>query len=321
VESPPSVTDARLRSTTWPVGTEYVVQDGIDRYDVSGGGWLALSGQPQLKEDGGKPVVRDGRTLPIAHTWARVIRDGTPDLNPRNYWLPSARKNLADELADLSQADEERIVAWVRANGFIGVRANPGEYQESIEEIREACARLAQARAILDAIRVLKGDELRSAVEYQLNLRPGFFAEMQRDPTQPMGALNLARTFGLQVPEGDSWPGAGSYLQAMYGLLVVLDTPIRRLASVGLDVVPTADGMRIQGQLIGIGPLAAAYLSTLDEATWPAVAYQGSVLRLDWRAPRRCRRCGATFRPARRDQKWCSRQCRWAASKAGAARS
>ena len=64
--------------------------------------------------------------------------------------------------------------------------------------------------------------------------------------------------------------------------------------------------------------ILAAYLQTLEEASWPAITYAGSVLRLDWRASRRCTRCGRTFKPMRRDQKWCTDRCRWAASKARA---
>jgi hypothetical protein len=262
-------------------------------------------------------LVRSERELQLATTWVRVIRDRTPEGQPRRGWLPVARTGLADELATLGEADEEQIVAWVRANGFVGVRANPEEWQESVEEIREACGRLAQARAIVGAIRTLSGNQLRAFVEQQLNLRPGFFSEMQTDPSQPMSGPNLARQFGLRVPDGDSWPGAGSYLQAMYGLLTVMDEPIRRFASVRPDVVATDDGMRIQGQLVAVGPIATAYLRTLEEASWPAIAYEGSVLHVEWRAARRCGRCGMTFRPRRRDQRWCSQRCRWAASKAG----
>ena len=308
-------TDAQLRSTAWSVGASYLVRDGIDRLDVTGRDWLPLRGQPRVDDDDGAPLVRDERKLPHTTTWVRVIRDVTSEPEPRTGWLPVARTGLADELAKLGRADEKRIVAWVRANGFVGVRADSAESQESIEEIREACSRLAQARAIVSAIRSLKGAELRAIVEEQLGLRPGFFSEMQQEPSQPMSGVSLARRFGLQVPSGHKWPGSGSYLQAMYGLLAVLDQPIRRFARVSPDVVPTNDGMRLQGQLVGVGPLATAYLRTLEEASWPAIAYQGSVLHLEWRAARRCGRCGVTFRPSRRDQRWCSPRCRWAASK------
>lgn len=313
---PSSVTDARLASIGWPVAGAYDVEDGIDRHDVSGRGWLTLCGQPTVHVRDGQRLVRGAYPLPLATAWVRVIRDPTPALASRRYWWPSDRGGLADELAQLGQGDDEQIVEWVHANGFVGIRANPMEDQESVEEIREACGRLAQARTILEAIRAQTGAELRSVVEHQLGLRSGFFGEMQLDPKQPMGGTNLARAVGLRVPPGASWPGAGSYIQAMYGLLTVLDTPIERYSRVGLDVVSTADGMRLQSQLIGVGPLATAYLRTLDEACWPAIAYEGSVVRLDWRAARHCRRCRTAFRPRRRDQKWCSHRCRWAASKA-----
>ena len=316
MEQRPQTTDAQLRSTAWSVGSSYVVRDGIDRLDVTRRAWLALQGQPRVDDRDGAPIVRDERELPLATTWVRVIQDATRELQPRRSWVPVVRVGLADELAALGRADEERVVAWIRSNGFTGIRANPGEWQESVEEIREACSRLAQARAVVDAIRTLRGPELRTFVEVQVGLRPGFFGQMQREPGQPMSGLSLARQFGLRVPDGANWPGAGSYLQAMYGLLTVLDEPIRRFARVSPDVVPTADGMRIQGQLVGVGPLATAYLQTLEEASWPTIAYQGSVLHLEWRAARRCRRCGVAFRPKRRNQRWCSRQCRWAASKA-----
>lgn len=316
MEPQPQMTDAQVRSTAWSVGTDYDVRDGIDRFDVAGQDWLTLRGQPSVDDRAGAPLVPSERELPLATTWVRVIRDTTPEGQPRREWLPVTRTGLADELATLGDADEEQIVAWVRANGFVGVRANPVEWQESVEEIREACSRLAQARAIVGAIRTLSSNELRAFVEEQLNLRAGFFSEMQADRSQPMSGPNLARQFGLRVPDGDSWPGAGSYLQAMYGLLTVIDEPIRRFARVRPDVVPTVDGMRIQGQLVAVGPIAAAYLRILEEASWPAIAYEGSVLHLEWRAARRCGRCGMTFRPRRRDQRWCSQRCRWAASKA-----
>ena len=250
----------------------------------------------------------------------RLIRDISPELSgsaPR-YWVPGARPGLADELVELGTRDEAAILAWVQQYGFVGVRANPQESRESVEEIREALARLGQARALVSAIRSLKGNALRSEAERLLSLRPGFFAEMQADPTQPMSGIALAREVGIEVPEGERWPAAGAHLQALYGLTTVLQEPVRRLLRVDVTIVPTGDGMRLQGALVAVGPLASAYLQTVEEASWPAITYAGSVLRLDWRAPRRCARCGRTFKPKRRDQKWCTDRCRWAASKARA---
>ncbi len=131
-----------------------------------------------------------------------------------------------------------------------------------------------------------------------------------------MSGPNLARAFGIVVPAGESSPGAGAHIQALYGLSAVLQAPLERFLRVQTAIAPTGDGMRLQGAIVAQGPLATAYLQTLDEASWPAVTYAGALLRMDWRAPRRCRRCRTTFRPIRRDQRWCGERCRWAASKA-----
>ena len=154
-------------------------------------------------------------------------------------------------------------------------------------------------------------------MERLLSLPTGFLEEVQADPIhQPMGGPRLAREFGIVKPKDEAWPGAGAHIQALYGLSAVLQAPLERFLRVQTTIAPTGDGMRLQGAIVAVGPLATAYLQTLDEASWPAITYVGSLLRLDWRAPRRCRRCGATFRPKRRDQKWCGERCRWAASKA-----
>jgi hypothetical protein len=315
------LTDVERASAYWVVAGDYALTDAIDRFDESGRGWLSLRGEPVWQQHdaaaGLGAVVRDDRALPLATRWVRLIRDTSP-ISPGpapRFWVPGERPGLADELVELGTRDEAAILAWVQQYGFVGVRANPAEWRESVEEIREALARLGQARALVSAIRTLKGKALRSEVERLLSLRPGFFAQMQADPTQPMSGMALVRQIGIEVPRGEHWPEAGAHLQALYGLTSVLQEPVRRLLRVDVTIVPTGDGMRLQGALVAIGPLASAYLQTLEEASWPAITYAGSVLRLDWRASRRCARCGRTFKPKRRDQKWCTDRCRWAASK------
>lgn len=317
-------TDLERASAYWVVAEHYALTDAIDRFDVSGRGWLTLRGEPVWQEHdaagGLGPIVRDNRPLSVGTSWVRLIRDSSPmppGPAPRP-WVPGEQPGLADELVELGRRDEAAILAWVQQHGFVGVRANPREWRESVEEIREALAWLGQARALVSAIRSLKGNALRSEVERLLSLRPGFFAEMQTDPRQPMGGMALARQLGIEVPRGEHWPAAGAHLQALYGLTSVLQEPVRRLLRVDVTIVPTGDGMRLQGALVATGPLASAYLQTLEEASWPAITYAGSVLRLDWRASRHCARCGRTFKPKRRDQKWCTDRCRWAASKARA---
>ena len=322
-------TDAALATGVWVVGQCYVVHDATDRVDTAPIAWLPLQ----------RGTIRDeDRTLRRGEPRVRLIVDESPDPRTRTptVWQPGERPGLADELVRLAQQDEAVIVAWVEEHGFVGVRADPREWCESIEEIRAALAHLGQARDLVDAIRHLKGDKLRAETERLLGLPTGFYTTVSQDRTytyegddrglhegvllardQPMWGSTLARAFGIVVPEGTTrWPGAGAHVQALYGLSAVLQAPLERFLRVQTTIAPTGDGMRLQGAIVARGPLATAYLQTLDEASWPAITYADSLLRIDWRTPRRCRRCGTTFRPKRRDQKWCSERCRWAASKA-----
>jgi hypothetical protein len=319
-----TATDAALGGLPWVVGERYEVRDAVDRHSLGLGAWLPYAGEAShvLRDESGhwREVHRDDYQLRPTECWVRLIRDVTTDVRqtPPLVWEPSERAGLADELVALGQGDEEAIVRWVRANGFLGIRANPGERSESVEEIRYALACLGQARDILRAIRELKGQELRTEVEHQMSMYPGQLQEAQDDrDRQPMSGTNLARSFGIQVPSGSrNWEGAGAHIQALYCLTSVLAAPLERFLRVQADVAPTEDGMRVQGSIMAAGPLATAYLHTLDEASWPAITYAGSLLRLDWRAPRRCGHCGHTFRPSRRDQHWCGQRCRWANSAA-----
>jgi len=317
-----AATDAALGGLPWLVGERYEVRDAVDRHPVGARSWLPYAGEASyLQRDTSgqtREIHRDDYELGPTECWVRLIIDVTPDVRETQarVWEPSQRSGLADELAGLAEGDEAAILAWVRANGFLGVRANPKERSESVEEIRYALAYLAQARAILRAIRELRGDELRAEVEHQMSLRPGFLADIQKHREhQPMSGPNLARRFGIEQPPGAHWEGGGAHIQALYCLTSSLAAPLERFLRVQADVAPTADGMRIQGSIWAIGPLATAYLQTLDEASWPTITYAGSLLRLDWRAARRCGHCGTTFRPKRRDQRWCGQRCRWAASK------
>jgi hypothetical protein len=295
-----TVTDAALATGVWIVGEKYAVRDGR--------GQLAS-------------IHDEDRTLRPGERRKRLIVDESPDPRTRTptVWAPGERPGLADELVRLGRQDDATIVRWVEEHGFVGLRADPLEWRESVEEIRAALAYLGQARDLVHAIRQLSGDALRSETERLLSLPAGLFAEVKNDPDQPMSGAALARAFGIAVPDGTTrWPGAGAHVQALYGLGAVLQAPLERFLRVQPTIAPTDDGMRLQGAIVAVGPLATAYLQTLDEASWPAVTYAGSLLQIDWYAPRRCRRCGTTFRPGRRDKKWCGDRCRWAASKARA---
>lgn len=232
----------------WVVGERYVVHDAIDQLDTAPDAWLPLGGRPvwalQDRQRGGLVwperdwrgqwgAIRDeDRTLRLGERRVRLIVDESPDPRTPTVWAPGERPGLADELVRLGQQDESAIVRWVEEHGFVGVRAAPREWRESVEEIRAALAYLRQARDLMHAIRHLSGDALRAETERLLSLPAGLFAEVNRDRTyaydddrgghhdvvvrsidQPMSGPALARTFGIAVPKGTTrWPGAGAHV-------------------------------------------------------------------------------------------------------------
>jgi len=331
---PAPALDAALTSEAWIVGESYAVCDAIvDPSHPERAQWWEI-GAPQRVWAGSRlvaetylpawdgtvirKIVRDDRRLPPLHVWQRAIVDESPDPRTRSphVWLPGGTPGLAEELAGLAAAAETTIVGWVEVHGFVGVRGDASARFETIEEIRTACARLAQARGILRAVRELRGDALRAEVERLTSLPSGILESAARDETinQPMAGTTLARAVGIEVPAGERWPDSGPFLQALYVLGSILTEPVERLLRVSPTLSPTPDGFRLQAAISGVGPLATAYLRTLEEASWPAIAYDGSVLRVNVLAPRRCPRCGTVFTPRRRDQKWCTPHCRWLAA-------
>ena len=265
-------TDAALDATSWTVGESYDVEDAVDRFVMDPGPVLRLAGEPKYAQPdtrGNWTRLRRGEyKLASGELRVRRIVDTTPELHgPARIWRPSDRAGLSDESAALGAGDAASILAWVRANGFVGVRAARRERGESVEEIGLALRYFAQARAILRAIRELRGAELRAEVERQMNYQPGFLTDVQRDPDhQAMSGTNLARLYGVAVPTDASRKGAGAYIQALYCLSYVLAGPMQRLLKVSAHVAPTENGMRLQGSILAVGPLATAYQKTLDEA-------------------------------------------------------
>lgn len=330
-------TDAALANADWPVGETYEVVEAIDRVDLRGEAWLPLLGRPVTPvqdpqrgvlwiEHGRRgdwsAVADEERALRYDEQRVQLIVDASPSprTRPPRVWSPGEHPGLADELVRLGQQDDAAIVRWVAEHGFVGIRADPGERHESIDEIRAALAHLAQARDLVHAIRTLSNEALRSETERLLSLPPGLFERVRSDASQPMSGEALRRAFNIPLPDPSiHWPGAGAHIQALYALSAVLHVPLERFLRVQTTIAPTDNGMRLQGVVAAVGPLATAYLHTLDEASWPAITYVESQLRISWRSPRRCGRCGTTFRPKRRDQKWCGARCRSAASKAAAA--
>jgi hypothetical protein len=317
------VVDASLQGNPWPIGQRYLVVDGLGSIGMPLQRPSAPVGEPPAWwwwDDGLTRPRRVHRAdpAPDGARWMRLIVDASPD--PRTMaaraWHPADQSGLADELAALAGADEVTIFTWVRQHGFLGLRADPRERCEGIEEIRDALVGLSQALALVRALRSVSGRALRTQIETILGLPDDLLDEFNAEG-HPLSGAGLARRIGLKVPAGvERWDGAGAFVQTLYWLGRLLDAPLRRYVRVRTALMPLPDGMRLQPALDGVGPLGVAYLQVLDEASWPAITYEGSSVTVHWTAARRCGHCGNVFRPGRRDQQWCSRQCRWAATKA-----
>jgi hypothetical protein len=248
----------------------------------------------------------------------RLIVDETPD--PRTtkarVWRPVDQPHLSDEVAGLGDVDDTTIISWVRGHGFLGLRADPRERCEGIEEIREAAVGLGQTLALARAVRSVPWQALRTQVETIIGLPAGILAEINdEEPKQPLSGKSLAERVGFKARHDGRWKGAGAYIQALYWLGRLLDEPLRRYVRVRPALMPLPDGMRLQAKLEAVGPLGVAYLQVLDEASWPAITYEGSSVQLHALAGRHCGQCGTVFRPGRRNQRWCSERCRWRATK------
>ena len=273
-------------------------------------GWWAGSA------DDGARQRRDPR-----YVGARAIIDQTPDPRTRapRVWVPDVTGRLVEELVGLAVADEGQILAWVRRNGFVGVRARHRERFETIEEIRIACGRLGQAWGLATLLRRGSADALRrppgAAVPRFLRalwggnppdlsaatlidaadaLLPGARQELQGlapwAPFAPPGAPtslsgpDLARTFGLAGdPAPSSAPEVEARLQVSYLCLSLLrERVFERLLHVTVDAVPSEEGaaFRLQPVITAVGPLATAYLQVLEAVSWPApVAHARSAAR------------------------------------------
>ena len=352
--SQPFASDVVLGAAPWVVGEAYWLRDAlVDPAYPEGLRWFApmptdrgwWAGPP----DAGARLRRDPRLVRV-----RAIVDQTPD--PRTsaprVWVPDVAGRLVEELIGLAVADEGQILAWVRAHGFLGIRARPRERFETIEEIRLACGRLGQAwglatllrrgtgaallrppnAALPRFLRALRGGHppdlaQASLVEAADAILPGARQELQglapwslfTERRAGLSGPELAAAFGLRAsPQQASAPGVEARLQVSHLLLSVLREPVfEGLLRVTVDAVPAEEGaaFRLQPVISAVGPLATAYLQVLEAVSWPApVAHARSAAqRLRWRAARQCLHCGAIYRPKRRDQKWCGSKCATAA--------
>jgi hypothetical protein len=347
--SQPPASDVILGASPWVVGEKYVLRDGLVDGPASSPSTARLLWDAPLGAERGAErsaeyaaqLRRDPRA-----TTARVILDKTPDMRtrPARVWMPNAESKLVDQLVRLAVAPESEILAWVRQHGFVGVRARPREWFETVDEIHYACGRLAQAwglatllrtrssasflephdAALPTFVRGFRSDgpdllEHASLVEAADVILPGALIELQGESR--LSGAALAQAFGLKAsPEQAAVPDVEARLQVSYLLLSALRDHVfegQGLLRVGVDAVPDASGdaFRLQPLITAVGPLATAYLAVLDAVSWPApVSRQGSAGRqLRWRAARPCLHCGAIYRPKRRAQKWCTSKCTTAA--------
>jgi hypothetical protein len=321
----PLASDTVMASGPWIVGERYVLRDGL--VDLARPGWLpwyeSAPGDVWYHPGNvglGEHLRRDPR-----YVRARVIVDQSPDPRTRapRVWTPELGGRLVHDLTELATATELQIFRWVERNGFVGVRARRDERFETIDEIRIACGRLAQAWGLAQLLTPRhKWDGLLREADHLL---PGLLeglasggvpASWWRSGSFSGG--DLARAFGLTLPPGDVAPAVEARLQVSYVLLDALrDRAFAGLLQVGVDAVPGEDGasFRLRPMIGALGPLATAYLQVLEAASWPPpLTRRGSPAgELRWKSARQCLHCGRIYRPKRRGQLWCSPNCRSAA--------
>lgn len=192
-------------------------------------------------------------------------------------YVPLNWREVSDELRNLADASDEKILAWVQRHGFVGIvaakqagrlgRVAPShESVESFAEIRRACREFAQARKELRRLHAV--------------------SRIARRATMEILAQQLARAVNLY-------------------------------ARPDVRLVRTAHGrLGLQAGLLAIGPLGAAYVQLLGMASAIEKKDAEDPAPVHWRAIRACALCGIDFRPRRREQMWCSARCRKAASRA-----
>ena len=349
--SRPFASDVVLSAAPWIVGEQYSMRRALLDPAYPGAlrwfaplptdrGWWAGS------EADGALVRRDPRLVA-----ARAIVDQTPDprTRPPRVWVPDFAGSLVEQLIGLAAASESEVLAWVRKNGFVGIRARPSERFETIEEIRLACGRLGQAWGLATLLRrgtsalvkprdaalprflkALWGTRPRelaraSLLEAADAILPGAGEELRGlapwslfdvpENRTGLSGPDLAGAFGLRAsPAEASAPTVEARLQVSYLLLSVLrERAFDGLLHVAVDAAPSEGGaaFRLQPVISAVGPLATAYLQVLEAVSWPApVSRGGSAARqLGWRAARQCLHCGTIYRPKRREQTWCSARC------------
>jgi len=220
------------------------------------------------------------------------------------YVRPITDPTLPDAMARLDGVSENDLVAWASRQGAFGV-VRPSPFGESVAAIRDEVAHLARTRGLLHALQDPPKDS--DALLEFARAAAGHLVD----------AGLIAEPTGIRGTNPPLRSGARADLQALHALGMAVERGLRGRVLVSGLVTGDRQDMRLQGGLAATTPLASAFLRTLAEAGTLRIGVRAGERRLDWRQPRPCERCNTVFMPVRENQRWCSAQCRWAASKTG----
>jgi hypothetical protein len=222
-------------------------------------------------------------------------------------WAPGqANRGLLDDLLKLANAPPDAFLDWSRERGLFGV-SHPAwrEPGEPVGLIREQLGHLRATEQVLAAIELGELEGIGALVR----AAAGHLVDPQRLAT----AAGI-QTSGLPTSKRHR---TEAYVAALNGLGTAIGQGLRDTVIVDAFVTGSGREVRITGAIAGRGPIATAYLYLLGESAALRVDTETAKVRVEWRMPRRCAKCGNTFEPRRFDAAWCSARCRWLASKQG----
>lgn len=213
----------------------------------------------------------------------------------------------SSSVRSLRKASAEAVLAWTRANGFVGVgrglrsdelRATDEEW---VEDIRTVARRIESARRLLDAVR---------AGESARRLRRRTLALGQAP--QDFRAEGLGLDWRVDPPRA-SLPAD---VEAVRALAWAIGLGLSGQVSAEARVLATRYSIRATPVLVAVSPAGWAFLDLFEELSSLQINRGRTGRRLLWRDELvACPNCGKRFRRVRRDQKFCSKRCRWAAGK------
>jgi hypothetical protein len=218
----------------------------------------------------------------------------------RRRWLPPT-SGVADDIAALSETDEQGIVGWVRRWGFVGVE--PPAKAETVEDIQAATRHLAGCRRLLRSVETGNVD-LDLAREVAGSVIDADYL------AGSAGSPSMAARFRKERTER-----APAAVQGLDALARSIAQPLQLLASIDSFLIANEAEFRLHPKLMARSPLGLAYLETLGAAARQRVPWEDGDTYTHWRPPKPCVVCGRVFLPRRSTAVYCSRQCKWTATK------